>query len=202
MHDIGATTAVSAASHAPYLELTTTTARTWFLLLSCCAQVVDGVLAVCPALANEQQLVTENLELLHSLAATGQQVKRLVLSTPQLLATPIQAWKDFLAAYGLESSQIWRLLANQPQLLLQGSIFGAGRAIMFLRQLGWSDVEILALVVQHPLHSTVLLVRRGLHALGDQSLGPSMQWGAVVMQWSFVRKFRLCTLCLCLIVLD
>jgi hypothetical protein len=117
------------------------------------------VLAVCPALANDQHLVTENLELLHALAGTGQQLRRLVLSTPQLLATPIQAWKDFLSAYGLESSQIWRLLANQPQLLLQGSICGAGRAIMFLRQLGWSDVEISALVITHPRHCSVLLVR-------------------------------------------
>jgi hypothetical protein len=122
-------------------------------------QVVVGVLAVCPVLAWEQQLVSENLDILHSMAATAQQVRRLVLSTPQLLAAPIQAWQEFLAAYGLQSSQIWRLLVNQPKLLVHGSIFAAGRAIMFLQQLGWSEVEVSTLVIQHPQHSAILLVR-------------------------------------------
>jgi hypothetical protein len=122
-------------------------------------QVVVGVLAVCPNLAREQQLVSENLDILHSMAATAQHVRRLVLSTPQVLAAPIQAWQEFLAAYGLESSQIWRLLVNQPKLLVHGSIFSAGRAIMFLQQLGWSEVEASTLVIQHPQHSAILLVR-------------------------------------------
>lgn len=121
-------------------------------------QVVDSVLAVCPTLASEQQLVTENLALLHSLAATAQQVRRLVLATPQLLATPLQSWQQFLSAYGLEDAQIWRLLVSQPQLLLQGSIFGAGRAILFLKQLGWSDLEVSRLVIQHPQHASILLM--------------------------------------------
>ena len=121
-------------------------------------QVVDGVLAVCPSLASEQELVTENLELLRSLPVTAQQVRRLVLSTPQLLATPLQAWQAFLSAYGLESWQIRRLLVNQPGLLLSGSIFGAGRAIIFLKQLGWSDLEVSTLVIQHPQHAAILLV--------------------------------------------
>lgn len=176
-----------------------------------CPQVVDSVLAVCPALAEEQQLVTENLELLHRLAATAQQVRRLVLSTPQLLATPIQAWQDFLTAYGLESTQIWRLLVNQPRLLLQGSIVGAGRAIMFLKQLGWSDLEISTLVIQHPQHSTILLVSIGrssmLHrmfsatrhsatrhrALSLHHVGPvcSVAAAAAVVLW----RCRACTGC-------
>lgn len=119
---------------------------------------MDSVLAVCPTLASEQQLVTENLALLHSLAATAQEVRRLVLATPQLLATPLQAWQQFLSAYGFEDAQIWRLLVSQPKLLLQGSIFGAGRAILFLRQLGWSDLEVSRLVIQHPQHASILLV--------------------------------------------
>lgn len=117
------------------------------------------MLAVCPRLADEPpQLVTENLELLHSFSVTAQQVRRLVLATPQLLATPLQAWQQFLTAYGLHSAQIWRLLVNQPALLLHGSIFGAGRAIMFLQQLGWSDVEVSTLVIQHTQHAAILLV--------------------------------------------
>lgn len=128
----------------------------------CCSklQVVDGVLAVCPSLACEQELLTENLQLLHSLPATSQQVRRLVLSTPQLLVAPLQAWSEFLAAYGLHSTQIWRLPVNQTKLLLHGSIFGAGRAIMFLTQLGWTDLEVSTLVMQHPQHSAILLVSK------------------------------------------
>lgn len=121
-------------------------------------QVVDGVLAVCPSLACDQELLAENLNLLYSLPATSQQVRRLVLSTPQLLAAPLQAWSEFLAAYGLHNTQIWRLLVNQPKLLLHGSIFGAGRAIVFLTQLGWTELEVSTLVIQHPQHSAILLM--------------------------------------------
>jgi len=123
-------------------------------------QVVDGVLAVCPSLACDQELLAENLNLLYSLPATSQQVRRLVLSTPQLLAAPLQAWSEFLAAYGLHNTQIWRLLVNQPKLLLHGSIFGAGRAIVFLTQLGWTELEVSTLVIQHPQHSAILLVSK------------------------------------------
>lgn len=122
------------------------------------------MLAACPNLVQQQQLVAANLELLHSLSSSAQAVRRLVLSTPHVLTTPMHAWQEFLAAYGLQERQIWRMLASQPRLLLQGSIYGAGRAIMFLRQLGWSDVEVSTLVIQHPEHCRILLVsssRRG-----------------------------------------
>lgn len=121
-------------------------------------QVVEGVLAVCPDLVREQQLVTDNLQVLAGLPATAQQVKRLVLSTPCLLAAPLQAWQEFLAGYGLQDSQIWQVLVSQPQLLLHGNIFGAGRASMFLKRLGWSDLEVSTLVIQHPQHAAILQV--------------------------------------------
>jgi hypothetical protein len=121
-------------------------------------QVVDRVLAVCPNLTQQQQLVASNLNLLRSLNSDSAQVRRLVLSTPHVLTAPVQPWQEFLSAYGLQDSQIWRVLVNQPRLLLHGSIFCAGRAMMFLRQLGWSELEVLTMVIQHPEHSNILLV--------------------------------------------
>jgi len=60
----------------------------------------------------------------------------------------------------LEGSQFWHLITTYPTLLLQGSVFRAGKAILFLKELGWTDLEIKSLVF--PYHAAILQVGQQL----------------------------------------
>eukprot|EP00775_Hariotina_reticulata_P011558 gene11558-11702_t len=68
----------------------------------------------------------------------------------------------------LEGSQFWHLITTYPTLLLQGSVFRAGKAILFLKELGWTDLEIKSLVI--PYHAAILQMD------DEQQLQPVLQY--------------------------
>jgi hypothetical protein len=118
--------------------------------------VVDNLISLYPALSEVtpddlQLIIDPNLSLLKGLAPTDQTLTKLVCNKPRLLAVPLSSWYTFLSSYGLSDNQVWDLLDNQPGVMLQGSIYAAGKAIMFLKSLGWSDLEInLVIVPSYP----------------------------------------------------
>lgn len=129
-------------------------------------QMMHSTLALCPSLVEfGREEVEPNLSLMASLAAP-EEVRSLVVRSPGLLAVPLGAWYDFFTALGLHSKQFWRLLRTSPSLLLHGSVYQAGRTILFLRDMGWSDLEINTIVIPH--HTAILQVRA---ACGQQQKG-------------------------------
>eukprot|EP00878_Enallax_costatus_P009042 GHUV01009454.1.p1 GENE.GHUV01009454.1~~GHUV01009454.1.p1 ORF type:complete len:239 (+),score=63.69 GHUV01009454.1:162-878(+) len=122
-------------------------------------QVVDSALALVPSLrdlgpSEVTQVVQENVHLLGNIAPSQEAVRRVVLSNPGLLAAPLGSWFDFFSEYGLEARQFWQLLCSHPNLMQQGSVFAAGSAILFLKAVGWSDLEITTIII--PFHAAVL----------------------------------------------
>eukprot|EP00879_Flechtneria_rotunda_P004528 GHRR01004783.1.p1 GENE.GHRR01004783.1~~GHRR01004783.1.p1 ORF type:complete len:226 (+),score=48.88 GHRR01004783.1:297-974(+) len=116
--------------------------------------LITGALALYPGLsATTPSEVASNLSVLGSLAP-AKQVRSLVLSNPQLLTLPLESWVDFFSHYGLSTSEFWRLLCSNPSVLLHGSVFSAGRAIMFLKTLGWTELEISTIMI--PFHAVIL----------------------------------------------
>jgi hypothetical protein len=120
--------------------------------------VVDTLLSMYPSLAKlslteVKSIVDPNMALLRDLAPS-EQITKLVCTKPKLLAMPLSSWYQFLSTYGLSDNQVWDVLSNSTSVMLQGSIYQAGKAIMFLKSLGWSDLEINVVII--PGHAHIL----------------------------------------------
>ncbi len=61
---------------------------------------------------------------------------------PTLLGSGLILWRDFFASYGLSTEQMRELLLESPEVLAQSSLYDAGRAILLLREFGFSNQEI------------------------------------------------------------
>eukprot|EP00879_Flechtneria_rotunda_P013688 GHRR01014298.1.p1 GENE.GHRR01014298.1~~GHRR01014298.1.p1 ORF type:complete len:242 (+),score=41.25 GHRR01014298.1:206-931(+) len=77
------------------------------------------------------------------------QLQKLIVSHPEVLYSALHTWVDFLTGYGLQHSDISRLLLACPELFTSSNVYDAGRTLLFFKQLGWKDTDILSRIVPY-----------------------------------------------------
>lgn len=82
-----------------------------------------------------------------------QRVMLLLQAHPELLGVPLDAWLNFLLAYGMTKSDFFKLLSSNPELFINGSLFNAGQTIMYLQSvIGLTNRDIRYAACK-PMHS-------------------------------------------------
>ncbi|KAF6255750.1 hypothetical protein COO60DRAFT_1641260 [Scenedesmus sp. NREL 46B-D3] len=120
----------------------------------------------------------------------GAQLQELLDRHPDLLQaqhpSPLQAWVEFLRAYGLAAPDISRLLLACPELFAHCSIYEAGRTLLFFKTLGYQDCHIRARIVPYYPHLLAKQIERDICPVLNHlsSMGCSSQ-----DVWEFPRIF-------------
>lgn len=104
----------------------------------------DFLLSRCPRLAEAgvDQIAASNIDLLQKLY-TVENVKRLVVASPEILQHSLREWWGFFSKYGLSKEDFFALLRHSPRMLDGVTVFGAGNAFLFLKKWGWTNQDII-----------------------------------------------------------
>lgn len=94
--------------------------------------------------------ISESLAILLSYASSPALARQLVLAHPRLLCCQLPSWVHFLEAFGLNKSQVQHVLWQTPEVLVQGDLVAAGRAILTFKRLGLSNEDAVKLVAYLP----------------------------------------------------
>ncbi|GBF88961.1 hypothetical protein Rsub_01460 [Raphidocelis subcapitata] len=73
---------------------------------------------------------------------------------PRALAVDVPAWLEFLRPWAPDGGELWKLLRYHHEALAATSVFTAGRAILFLKSLGWTDADVARRLL--PCHCALL----------------------------------------------
>lgn len=120
-----------------------------------------------------------NLELLSTRYAPSQVSELFFQARPDLLdGTDLAVWLDFLVAgLGMSPAAFLQLLRYSPEALLGNTPYAAGHAVLLLRGLGFSEQQVLDLIL--PVYPRLLSLTReqrdaaiGALALLDPTGGP------------------------------
>lgn len=127
----------------------------------------------------EQRLdehLPHNLELLLEHFSHNQVAKLLSRIHPGLLAQDLAAWINFFQGLGATSDAFYVLLMYTPEAILRSTPYTAGRAIMSLKKLGFSQQDIIERVI--PCYPDLLcLSQQQLEAAAAQLSDPQLLEG-------------------------
>uniref|UniRef100_A0A7S0RGQ5 Uncharacterized protein n=1 Tax=Chlamydomonas leiostraca TaxID=1034604 RepID=A0A7S0RGQ5_9CHLO len=101
----------------------------------------------CRAYATNEANAASNRVLLAHVASSQQKADNLLKYHPELEDIDLESWLSFLNAYGIQKHLFVKMLSTNPDLFVRGSLFNAGRAMMFLQSLGLSARDISAHVI-------------------------------------------------------
>uniref|UniRef100_A0A383VCN2 Uncharacterized protein n=1 Tax=Tetradesmus obliquus TaxID=3088 RepID=A0A383VCN2_TETOB len=142
-----------------------------------------------------QHACAAELSLLQELVQDAQQLHELLQRHPEVLhvqqhPSPLQAWVEFLQAYGLAAADISRLLLACPELFAHCSIYESGRTLLFFKHLGYQDCHIRGRIVRHYPHLLAKQLERDICPVLSHlsSLGCSAQ-DIRLLVWEFPRIF-------------
>eukprot|EP00877_Chromochloris_zofingiensis_P007330 jgi/Chrzof1/2850/Cz12g01060.t1 len=131
-----------------------------------------------------------NVHTLQQFLEGDREVTEVIQRHPLLLAQPLDSWCTFLDAYGLQHAAVSKLLRECPELFTASSIYGTGCTILYFKELGWQDKDIINRIVPYYPNLLAKSVHHDMepviHYLEQQGCG---QEDVRLLVWEFPRIF-------------